>query len=221
MKAGTMTRPLLLIGNKNYSSWSLRPWLLMKQAGIDFDERVIPLYSDDSRQAILRHSPSGKLPCLIESDLKVWDSLAICETIAERLPHLWPSDAAARAHARALSAEMHAGFTALRTRLPMNIRANLAGKRIEIDAERDIARIVEGWAECRGRHGDKGPFLFGAFGVADAMFAPVCFRFHIYGVPLPDTAAQYRDTLLALPAMKQWAADARGEPWSLPQFEVA
>ncbi len=215
-----MTRPLLLIGNKNYSSWSLRPWLLMKQAGIDFDERVIPLYNDASRQEILRHSPSGKLPCLIDGDLKVWDSLAICETVAESLPQLWPSDAVARAHARALSAEMHSGFTALRTRLPMNIRADLAGKCIEIDAERDIARIVEAWTECRSCYGAQGLFLFGTFGVADAMFAPVCFRFHIYGVPLPDAAARYRDTMLALPAMQQWAADARVEPWSLPQFEV-
>jgi len=215
-----MTRPLLLIGNKNYSSWSLRPWLLMKQADIDFDERVIPLYNDDSRQAILRHSPSGKLPCLIDGDLKVWDSLAICETVAERRPQLWPADCAARAHARALSAEMHSGFAALRTRLPMNIRADLAGKRIEIDAERDIARIVEAWSACRSRHAADGPFLFGAFSVADAMFAPVCFRFRIYGVPLPAAAADYRDVMLALPAMQQWAAEAHAEPWSLPQFEV-
>lgn len=215
-----MIRPLLLIGNKNYSSWSLRPWLLMKQAGIDFDERVIPLYDDNSRQEILRHSPSGKLPCLIDGDLKVWDSLAICETIAERVPGLWPADAAARAHARALSAEMHAGFTALRSRLPMNIRGNFSGMHIKIDAERDIARITAAWNDCRVRHAEEGPFLFGRFSVADAMFAPVCFRFHTYGVPLSGAVADYCATVLALPAMERWVADALLEPWSLPQFEA-
>lgn len=216
-----MDKPILVIGNKNYSSWSLRPWLLMKVAGVDFEERVLPLYDPGSRQDVLAVSPTGKLPCLLEGAERVWDSLAICETIAERVPGLWPEDARARAFARSISAEMHSGFTALRTRLPMNVRADLTGKQIEIDVERDIARIVSIWTECRTRFGAEGPFLFGRFGVADAMFAPVVFRFRIYGVSLPTVAAAYRDAVLALPAMREWEAGARAETWSLPQFEVS
>lgn len=215
-----MARPLLVIGNKNYSSWSLRPWLLMKQAAVEFDERLIPLYDDSTRQEILRLSPSGKLPCLIDGEAKVWDSLAICETVAERVPALWPADFGARAHARALSAEMHAGFMALRSSLPMNMRGNSPGLHIRSDVERDIARIVSAWSDCRALHASEGPFLFGRFSVVDAMFAPVCFRFRTYAVMLSGAAADYCAAMLALPAMREWAADAALEPWSLPQFEV-
>lgn len=214
-----MTRPLLIIGNKNYSSWSLRPWLLMKQAGIVFDERVIPLYEEGSREQILELSPSGKVPCLIDESGSVWESLAICEMIAERVPALWPADASARGVARAVSAEMHAGFAALRQRLPMNLRARLAGKRIEVDAARDIARITEIWDDCRRRYGAGGPFLFGGFSVADAMFAPVCFRFDIYGVVPRDAAGDYLATMLALPAMREWREAGVAEPWSIPRIE--
>lgn len=214
-----MARPLLIIGNKNYSSWSLRPWLLMKQAGIVFDERVIPLYEEGSREQILKLSPSGKVPCLIEENGSVWESLAICETIAERVPALWPADASARGVARAVSAEMHAGFAALRQRLPMNLRATLAGKHIEVDAARDIARATSIWDDCRRRYGAEGPFLFGGFSVADAMFAPVCFRFDIYGVVPRGAAGDYLATMLALPAMREWREAGIAEPWSIPRFE--
>ena len=205
----------LVIGNKNFSSWSLRPWLLLKQAGLPFREIPVRLRQADTKAQILAHSPSGKVPALIDGDLTVWDSLAICEYLAEKasLNHvdLWPADPKARAEARSVSAEMHSGFAALRQQMSMEVAASRPGEGQTPEVLADIARIAALWTSCRERFAAAGPFLFGAFSVADAMYAPVAFRFHTYGVELPPLAAAYRDTLLALPAMQEWAAGARAE----------
>ncbi|WP_255991768.1 glutathione S-transferase family protein [Chitinolyticbacter albus] len=206
----------LLIGNKNYSSWSLRPWLVMKQAGIAFEETLVPLYQGDSKEQILRISPSGKVPALVDGDLVIWDSLAIVEYLAEKFPGrgIWPADPAARAVARSVSAEMHAGFTQLRTHLSMDIRGRKTA-RIDAATQAEIDRICAIWTDCRNHFGENGPFLFGAFSAADAFYAPVVTRFVTYGVEVPDSARQYMATVLALPAMQQWIADGAAEPWSL------
>jgi len=205
----------LVIGNKNFSSWSLRPWLLLKQAGLPFREIPVRLRQADTKAQILAHSPSGKVPALIDGDLTVWDSLAICEYLAEKasLNHvdLWPADPKARAEARSVSAEMHSGFAALRQHMSMEVAASRPGEGQTPEVLADIARIAALWTSCRERFAAAGPFLFGDFSVADAMYAPVAFRFHTYGVELPPLAAAYRDTLLALPAMREWAAGARAE----------
>ena len=217
-----MAELTLYIGNKNYSSWSLRPWLALKQAGIAFDEVVVPLYRPESKAAILAFSPSGKVPALKRGALLVWDSLAICEYLAEAFPaaRLWPSDPAARAAARAASAEMHSGFQALRAQLPMNVRAHLPGRPLSPEAAADIARIAALWRDCRDRFGaGGGDFLFGTFTIADAMYAPVASRFRTYAVALPPDAQAYRDALLGLPAMQEWTAAARAEPWRVEAFE--
>ena len=202
----------LVIGNKNYSSWSLRPWLALKQAGIAFHEAAVDLYVTDSKALILKHSPSGKVPALIDAGLAVWDSMAICEYAAEIEPSLWPRQREARAVARAVSAEMHAGFAALRSRMPMNCRAALPGEGRTPDVERDIARIVALWEECRDRFGGGGTFLFGTFSIADAMYAPVVWRFRTYAVALPSAARAYAEAMEALPAMQEWLAAALAEP---------
>ncbi|MCK9193169.1 MAG: glutathione S-transferase family protein, partial [Nevskia sp.] len=178
----------LVIGNKNYSSWSLRPWLALKVAEIPFEEILIPLYQADSKARQLAFSPAGKVPILVDGAVTIWDSLAILEYVAEQYPDrgLWPRAIAARAHARSVSAEMHAGFAALRTAMPMNCRATLAGKGHTPEALADIARIAAIWGDCRARYGNDGPFLFGAFSNADAFYAPVVTRFLTYGVALPD-----------------------------------
>lgn len=205
----------LVIGNKNFSSWSLRPWLLLKQAGLPFREIPVRLRQADTKAQILAHSPSGKVPALIDGDLTVWDSLAICEYLAEKasLNHvdLWPADPKARAEARSVSAEMHSGFAALRQHMSMEVAASRPGEGQTPEVLADIARIAALWTSSRERFAAAGPFLFGDFSVADAMYAPVAFRFHTYGVELPPLAAAYRDTLLALPAMQEWAAGARAE----------
>lgn len=205
----------LVIGNKNFSSWSLRPWLLLKQAGLPFREIPVRLRQVDTKAQILAHSPSGKVPALIDGDLTVWDSLAICEYLAEKasLNHvdLWPADPKARAEARSVSAEMHSGFAALRQHMSMEVAASRPGEGQTPEVLADIARIAALWTSCRERFAAAGSFLFGDFSVADAMYAPVAFRFHTYGVELPPLAAAYRDTLLALPAMQEWAAGARAE----------
>jgi glutathione S-transferase len=215
-----MNRPTLVIGNKNYSSWSLRPWLAMKQAEIAFDEVRIPLYDKDSKQEIERYSKAGKVPVLIDDGLAVWDSLAICEYLAERQPQLWPDDAAARAVARSVSAEMHSGFSGLRTHLSMNIRKKYAGKGRVPEAERDIGRILELWEDCRNRFGAGGPFLFGRFSIADAMYAPVQLRFRTYGVPVPARLGAYGESVLRLPAMREWISAAEAEAETIPEFDV-
>ncbi|MEO8203409.1 MAG: glutathione S-transferase family protein [Betaproteobacteria bacterium] len=215
----------LVVGNKNYSSWSLRPWLAMKVAGIAFSEERIPLYGPGSKEQILAYSPAGKVPCLVDGALAVWDSLAICETLAERHPGLWPADPAARAVARSVSAEMHSGFANLRSHMSMNIRKRHPGKGRTPEALADVARIVAMWADCRARFGQNatgsagGPFLFGAFSIADAMYAPVVLRFRTYAVELPPVCRAYADAVLALPALHEWIEAAVAETETLPQFE--
>src|SRR5258708_1709333 len=212
----------LVIGNKNYSSWSLRPWIAMKVAGIAFDEIVIPLYEAGSRERILAVSPTGKVPALIDGDIHVWESLAILEHLAGRFPRagLWPDDPAARAHARAVAAEMHAGFAALRRHCPMNMRRPVKARELTPDVAADLARIEALWTDCRTRFGAGGSFLFGAFGAADAMYAPVVWRFHTYAVDVSGTAHAYMRAMMALPAWSEWRDAARREPWVLEHDEV-
>ena len=210
----------LVIGNKNYSSWSLRPWLAMKVAGIAFAEERIPLYGPGSKEKILAFSPAGKVPCLVDGDLRVWDSLAICEYLAEKHAGLWPRDPAARAVARSISAEMHSGFPQLRTHMSMNIRKRHSGKGRTPEVLAEIARITAMWSDCRARFGAQGPFLFGPFSIADAMYAPVVLRFRTYEVELPPGCRAYADAVLALPALQEWMAAAATEKESLPQFEM-
>jgi glutathione S-transferase len=205
----------LVIGNKNYSSWSLRPWLALRHAGIEFDEQIIALNRPSTKPEILRYSPSGKVPCLIDGKLMVWDSLAICEAVNERYATgaLWPADPATRAHARAVSAEMHSGFAALRTHMPMDVRASRPDKGAAAaqrgDVTADIERIQAIWTDCLERSG--GPLLYGGFSIADAFFAPVVTRFRTYGVALPATLSTYSERVFALPAMQQWVEAAHAE----------
>lgn len=209
----------LVIGNKAYSSWSLRAWLAMRQTDIPFVEVRIALYQDDHRSKIERYSRAGKVPILVAGDITVWESLAICEFLAERHPErqLWPADIAARAHARAISAEMHAGFAALRSNMTMNLRRTYAGVSVTPEVKHEIARIEAMWDECLQRYG--GPFLYGNFSIADAMYAPVATRFKTYGVALSTAASGYAQRLLELPAMREWYAAAHAESEVLPQFE--
>ncbi len=215
-----MSEPTLVIGNKNYSSWSLRPWLAMRVAGIPFAEHRIPLYGPGSKDQIVVYSPAGKVPCLADGDLRVWDSLSICEYLAEKHPGLWPQDPAARALARSVSAEMHSGFANLRAKMSMNIRKRYPGLGRTPESLADVARIVSLWSDCRARYGKGGRFLFGAFSIADAMYAPVVLRFRTYEVELPADCRAYSDAVLALPAMQDWIAAAMAETESLPQFEL-
>ena len=213
----------ITLGNKNYSSWSLRGWLVLKQTGVAFDEAVIPLRRPDTAATIAAHSPSGRVPVLRihDEDLTIWDSLAIAEYLAERFPEagLWPSDRKARAIARAVTAEMHAGFQALRRELPMDMRRRdpeLGQRQTAVPGvAEDIARIVAIWEDCRARFGGEGPFLFGAAGAADAAFAPVASRFVTYGVALPPVAVAYRDAVMAWPLLRDWATAAQDEPWAI------
>ncbi len=211
----------LVIGNKNYSSWSLRPWIAMTAAGIAFDEILIPLYEPGSREQILKYSPAGKVPVLIEGDLYVWESLAILEHLAERFPDakLWPADARARSHARAVAAEMHAGFAALRRACTMNLWLPPKPRPQSEEVLADAARIDALWRDCCARFGGDGPFLFGAFGAADAMYAPVVARFHHYGLPASGEARAYMEAVMALPAWRQWCDAAAAEPWIMRHNE--
>ncbi len=213
-------RPQLVIGNKNYSSWSLRPWLAARHAGIEFEEIRISLGTPDTAAHIQRYSPSGKVPVWREGEFAVWESLAICEYLAERVPTLWPSDPQARAVARAVSSEIHAGFTALRTSMTMNARAR--GRRVEItpEAAADINRIEAIWLDCRSRFGMGGAWLFGEFSIADAMFAPVVLRFVPYGVTRPGVVNEYVATWMADPHLQAWITDAEQETDVLEHFEV-
>jgi glutathione S-transferase len=200
----------LYIGNKNYSSWSLRPWVLMKTAGIPFREERIPLYQEGSRERILEKSPSGKVPCLHDGERVVWDSLAIAEYLAERHPGLWPEDATARSWSRSVSAEMHSGFARLRDEFGMNVRLRWK-KSPSPEVAAEIARIVALWRDGHERFGRGGAFPCGAFGIVDAFWCPVAFRFQTYGIALEGAADAYLQTLLALPAMQEWAADSARE----------
>ncbi len=213
----------LVIGNKNYSSWSLRPWLAMRVAGIPFAETVVPLYRGESKSALLSHSPAGRVPVLKDGDLVIWESLAILEYLAERFPEarLWPADIRARAVARSVANEMHAGFSALRNHMTMNVRKSLPGRGRGDGVAEDIERITTIWRECRAKFGADGPYLFGAFSNVDAMFAPVVSRFTTYAVELDPTCAAYRDTVQTLPAMRDWADGAKAEPWTIDRYEVA
>ncbi|MBD1937929.1 glutathione S-transferase family protein [Microcoleus sp. FACHB-68] len=216
-----MSELTLVIGNKNYSSWSLRAWLAVKQAGVDFTEVRIPLQTPTSQQEILRYSPSGKVPFLQHGEVRVWDSLAICEYVAEQFaPAFWPENPAARAIARSISAEMHAGFPNLRENMSMNCRARLPGKGMETGVREEIDRITAIWRECRQNFGSGGDLLFGHFTLADAMFAPVVSRFVTYDVKLEPVAKDYADAIWALPAMQEWVAAAQAEPEVIAHYEV-
>ncbi len=206
---------ILVIGDKAWSSWSLRPWLAAKVARIPFREAQIRLRRRDTAEEIARHSPSGRVPVLKRGALAIWDSLAICEYLAEIASEarLWPEDASARAVARSVSAEMHSGFHALRKEFPMDFHARVEGHARSDQAQTDIARIAAIWRECRRGFGASGPFLFGAFTIADAMYAPVATRFRTYGVDLAafgddGSAAAYAQTLLAMPEMQEWGQGA-------------
>ncbi len=214
-----MARYTLVIGNKAYSSWSLRPWLAMQQTGLAFDEVRIALYQDGHAEKIRRYAQSGKVPVLIDGATTVWESLAICEFLAERHAdkRLWPDDPVVRAHGRAISAEMHAGFAALRSNMNMNVRQAFPGVGMNVEVAADIARIEAIWSDCFKRYG--GPFLLGGFSIADAMYAPVATRFKTYAVALSGAAQRYADMLLALPAMRAWYAGAHAETEVLPQYE--
>ncbi len=208
----------LIIGNKAYSSWSLRAWLGLKAAGVAFDEIVIPLSRPDTKARLAGHSPSGKVPALRTGHGLVWDSLAILEYVAERFPQsgLWPDDPAARAVARSVSAEMHAGFAPLRRAMAMDLKQRHPARPVDTEVAADIARITGIWQDCRARFGSGGPFLFGAFGAADCMYAPVVTRFTTYAVALDPECQAYADAVLALPAMVEWTNAALAEPWIIP-----
>jgi glutathione S-transferase len=212
----------LVIGNKNYSSWSFRPWLAMKVAGIAFEETVISLEAEDFKARVLEVSGAGKVPVLIDGDTRIWESLAILEYLAEKFPAaaLWPKDAAARAHARAIASEMHAGFMPLRRHLPMNVWRPVKVRPLDDGSKTDVTRIDAIWSDCRTRYGAAGPFLFGAFSAADAMYAPVIWRFHTYAVDVSAPARAYMSAMMALPAWQEWRDAARREPWVLPHDEV-
>lgn len=207
-------KPLkLAIANKNYSSWSMRPWVLLTQAGIAFDEIQLKFSDEGKVEGIEPYSPTRQVPVLIVEGEPVWDSLAIGEAVAELFPHLqlWPADARARRVARSICAEMHAGFRNLRGAMPMNIRASLPGKGMSAAVQKDIDRVVEIWQSCRARFGGNGELLFGQFTIADAFYAPVATRFLTYAVALPPAAQRYADALLDLPAVREWMAQARRE----------
>jgi glutathione S-transferase len=201
----------LIIGSKSYSSWSLRPWLLLKQAQIPFEELELNFAAPDFKERVRALSPSGRVPVLLDNDLVVWDSLAIAEYLAERFPEkrLWPEDRAARARARAACAEMHAGFAHFRAQMPMNFKATFPGRGWSVRVQKEIDRILVIWQDARDRYGAGGPFLFGAFSIADAYFAPVASRFRTYAVELPSVAEAWVQTVLGLPAIEEWAAASR------------
>jgi glutathione S-transferase len=213
----------LVIGNKNYSSWSMRPWLALRGSDIPFEEIFVPIYTDDKadKDRILSFSPAGKVPILIDGDVTVWDSLAIIEYIAERFPEagLWPADAAERAHARSISAEMHSGFMALRSACGMNLHRPVRAIELSEDVKANVARIEEIWIECRARYAARGPFLFGTFGAADAMFAPVVHRFRTYAIEVGAEARAYMETMTAMPAFAEWTRDGLAETLRIERFE--
>src|SRR6201997_4954969 len=213
----------LVIGNKNYSSWSMRPWLALRANDIAFDEVFIPLYTGDAdKKRILGVTRSGKVPALIDGDITVWDSLAIIEYLAERFPekHLWPQERADRAHARSISAEMHSGFAALRNECGMNLHRQVRAVALSSEARADISRVQEIWTECRARYGKSGPFLFGALSAADAMFAPVVHRFRTYAIAVTPIVQRYMETMMALPAFQEWTNAGLAETLVIEKFET-
>jgi glutathione S-transferase len=213
----------LVIGNKNYSSWSMRPWLALRAGDIAFDEIFIPLYTGEAdKKRLLAYTESGKVPVLIDGDVTVWDSLAIIEYAAERFPQarLWPEDRASRAYARSISAEMHSGFAALRNECGMNLHRPVGAIPLSAQARADIARIQQIWTDCRKRYGKSGPFLFGAFGGADAMFAPVVHRFRIYAIEVEPEVRDYMAAMTALPAFEEWTRAGLAETLIIDKFET-
>jgi glutathione S-transferase len=214
-----MSNLTLVIGNWNYSSWSLRPWLALRMAGLAFEVERIPLYQPDSRAKLLARSGAGTVPVLVHGDLTLWESLAICEYVAELAPSLWPADRATRARARCVATEVHGGFPAVRSALPMNIRARARHTpALSDDARAQIARIATLWTDCL-EHAKDGPFLFGRFSLADAMYAPVVTRFRTYGVTLPGEVQKYADAVWALPAMQEWTSNAERESERMPDTD--
>jgi glutathione S-transferase len=214
----------LVIGNKNYSSWSMRPWLALRANDIPFEEIFIPLYTGEAdKQRILDVAPSGKVPALVDGDITIWDSLAIIEYLAERFPEkrLWPRDPAQRAHARSISAEMHSGFAALRNECGMNLHRPVGAIELSADARANVARIQDIWTECRERYGKSGAFLFGAFGAADAMFAPVVHRFRTYAIAVEPQVRRYMGAMMALPAFQEWTNAGLAETLVIEKFETA
>jgi len=213
-----------VIGNKNYSSWSMRPWLAMRASNIAFDEVLIPLYTDDKadKERILGFTRSGKVPALIDGDITVWDSLSIIEYAAERFPEarLWPEDRVLRAHARSISAEMHSGFLPLRNECGMNLHRPIRAVALSADARANVARIEQIWIECRERHSRLGPFLFGKFSAADAMFAPVVHRFRTYAIEVAPQAQAYMDTMMVQPAFAEWTKAGLAETLLIERFEA-
>jgi glutathione S-transferase len=216
-----MSRPTLVIGNRNYSSWSMRAWLALRATGAEFDEVLVPLGRPETEAEILRWSPTGRVPALHDGGLVVWDSLAICEYLTEKFPAagLWPEDPAERAAARSVTAEMHSGFTALRSQMPMNLRASRPLPERDPAVDEDIRRILEIWESCRRDFGAGGELLFGEFTIADAFYAPVASRFTTYGVEPEGAAGRYMDALWALPAVREWADAARAEDLRVPRHE--
>ena len=210
----------LVIGNKNYSSWSLRAWLFLKHSGLALEEIVIPLDTPDTHAEIDKHSPSGRVPLLRHGDLRVWDSLAICEYVAELTGKGWPTAREARAVARSVCAEMHSSFSTLRSLWPMNARARNRRTALTAPLEADIERIDEIWNDCRNRFGGSGAWLFGEYSIADAMYAPVVLRFNTYGAPISQTARWYMASVLEDDALQEWLAAAKLEPWTIPDEEV-
>jgi glutathione S-transferase len=213
----------LVIGNKNYSSWSMRPWLALRASNIAFEEIFIPLYTGDAdKEKILSFSGSGKVPVLVDGDVTVWDSLAIIEYAAERFPEarLWPQDRASRAHARSISAEMHSGFAALRNECGMNLHRPVKPVALSDDARANIARVQQIWLECRQRYGKAGPFLFGAFSGADAMYAPVVHRFRTYAIEVAPEVKAYMETMMTLPAFQEWTRAGLAETIVIERFET-
>jgi len=212
----------LTIANKNYSSWSFRPWIAMEVAGIPFEETVISLDAPDFNARLSRISGTGKVPVLADGEVRVWESLAILEYLAESVPaaQLWPADKTARAHARSIASEMHAGFLPLRRQCPMNMWRPVRKMALNPEAAANVARIDAMWEDCRRRFGAGGEFLFGAFTAADAMYAPVVSRFHTYAVEVSPVSAAYMRAIMALPAWREWYEAALREEWVLAADEV-
>ncbi len=212
----------LILANKAYSSWSLRPWILLTHFKIPFEEVVILMDEPETRANMLKYAPSGKCPSLQDGKTAVWESLAIIEYVAETHPEkaIWPKARAARAHARSLANEMHAGFGALRQACPTNFRRPVRAVAVSEEVRADVARIEAAWAHARETFGQAGPYLFGRFCAADAMFAPVVNRFHVYGIPVSKPARAYMETIMALPAWKAWIDAAEAEPWRIERYDA-